>query len=77
MKACILIKTTPGTQGEVFEAVEQLPGVKLAFPVFGRTDIIATVEVPSFQDLVKVIEKAKEQTGVTASETLVEMEAIR
>ncbi len=48
MKACILIKTTPGTQGEVFEAVEQLPGVKLAFPVFGRTDIIANVEVPSF-----------------------------
>ena len=77
MKACILIKTSPGTQGEVFEAVEQLPGVKLAFPVCGRTDIVANVEVPSFQNLVKVNEKAKEQPGVTASETLVEMEAIR
>ena len=77
MKACIMIKTSPGVEGEVFETMEQIPGVKLAFPVFGRTDIVANVEVPSFQDLVKVIEKAKEQPGVIASETLVEMEAVR
>ncbi len=77
MKACIMIKTSPGAEGEVFETMEQIPGVKLAFPVFGRTDIVANVEVPSFQDLVKVIEKAKEQPGVIASETLVEMEAVR
>jgi hypothetical protein len=76
MKACILIKTTPGTQGSVSEAVEQLPGVGTAFPVLGRTDVVVSVKVISFQDLVRVIELAKEQEGVVATETLVEMEAM-
>lgn len=77
MKACILIKTTPSTQGSVAEEVENLKGVGTAFPVLGRTDVVARVRVVSFQELVRVIEEIKVQEGVIATETLVEMEAMQ
>lgn len=74
MKACILIKTSPGLQASVCEAMEEIPAVKAVFPVVGRTDIVVSLAVTNFLDLIKVIEKAKKQEGVTATETLVEME---
>lgn len=77
MKACILIKTAPGSQTSVCEAVEEIPAVKTVFPVLGRTDIVANLAVTSFLDLIKVIEEAKKQEGVTATETLVEMEEMQ
>ncbi|MBI4161467.1 MAG: Lrp/AsnC ligand binding domain-containing protein [Acidobacteria bacterium] len=77
MKACILIKSAPGRQSAVSEAVEQLPGVRVAFPIQGRTDVVASVSVTSFQDLVRLIEETKGQDGVVATETLVEMEAMQ
>ena len=77
MKACILIKTSPGFQASVCAAVEEIPAVKRVFPVLGRTDIVANLAVTSFLDLIKVIEVAKKQEGVTATETLVEMEEMQ
>ncbi len=77
MKACILVKTIAGAQNSVAEAIESLQGVLVAFPVLGRTDVVANIQVASFQELVRLIEETKDQDGVAATETLVQMEAMQ
>jgi DNA-binding Lrp family transcriptional regulator len=51
MKACLLIRTEPGKHNDVAEAVAGMEGVKLAFPVLGRTDVAANVEVADIESL--------------------------
>jgi len=74
MKACLLIKTEPGRHNDVAKAVSEMEGVKLAFPVLGRTDVVANVEVTDLKALSRLVLKLLEVKGVAASETLVEAE---
>jgi len=74
MKACLLIRTEPGKHNDVAEAVAGMEGVKLAFPVLGRTDVAANVEVADIETLTEIILKLREVEGLAASEALVEVE---
>ena len=74
MKACLLIRTEPGKHNDVAEAVAGMEGVKLAFPVLGRTDVAANVEVADIEALTEIMLKLREVEGLAASETLVEVE---
>lgn len=76
MKACILIKTDPGKHIAVARNIALLEGVKMAFPVLGRTDVVASVEVTTLKKLSNLTLKIGESPGVTATETLVELELI-
>jgi uncharacterized protein with GYD domain len=75
MKACLLIRTKPGKHNDVAESVSGIKGVKLAFPVLGRTDVVANVEVADLKALTGLVMKLVEAEGVVASETLVGLEA--
>ncbi len=74
MKACVLVKTRPGQHNVVARAVSKLDGVKSAFPVLGRTDVVARVEVADIKGLSSLTFKVGGIAGVLATETLVAME---
>jgi len=76
MKACILIKTDPGKHKAVARNITMLSGVKIAFPVLGRTDVVASVEVTSLKRLSTLAFEIGNVQSVVATETLVGMEGV-
>lgn len=56
------------------DAVAKVEGVKLAFPVLGRTDVAANIEVADVKALSALMLKLREVDGITATETLVGLE---
>ena len=76
MKACILIKTDPGKIKKIAKIIEKIKGVKIAFPVLGRTDVVASVEVSNIEQLSVIAFKIGETPGVTATETLVGLDGV-
>jgi hypothetical protein len=74
MKACLLIRTGPGKHNDVAESVAGMEGVKLAFPVLGRADGAANVEVGDLKALTELVLKLMGVEGVAASETLIGLE---
>lgn len=76
MKACILIRTKPGKHNDLAEAVAEMMGVKLAFPVLGRTDVAANVEVDDLEALTALVLNLRDVEGVAATETLIGLEVL-
>ena len=74
MKACILVKSEAGKHGSVCKEVAKLRGVKTAFSVVGRTDVVASVNVANLKELTQLAIKIGAISGVVATETLVGME---
>ena len=52
--------------------LKKIAGVKHAFAVAGRADVVALVEAPDLKGLSNLVMKVFRTPGVTASETLVE-----
>lgn len=75
MKACLLIRTKPGKHNDVAKAVAGMKGVKLAFPVLGRTDVAANIEVADIKALTGFMLRLRDVDGITATETLIGLEA--
>jgi len=74
MKGCILIRTESGRHGEVARQVQAFSGVKAAFPVMGRTDVVALLEAPDLKSISKLVLRIGGITGVAATETLLALE---
>ena len=74
MKAAILVFTEAGKFDEVVGELKKIGGVKHAFAVTGRADVAALVEVPDLKGLSNLALKVFKTPGVTASETLVEVQ---
>lgn len=77
MKACVLIKTEPGTHIAVAKVVAQIKGVKAAFPVLGRTDVVANVDADGLADVSQLVFKIGDLDGVTETETLIGMTEVQ
>ena len=75
MKACLLIKTQPAKYKQVTKKVKEIKGIKVAFSVLGRTDVVANVEVTSLKELSALALKIGSIDGVSATETLIGLEA--
>ncbi len=76
MKTCVLIKTEPGTHITVAKIVAQIKGVKAAFPVLGRTDVVANINANELTDISKLVFTIGNLQGVTETETLIEMAGV-
>jgi uncharacterized protein with GYD domain len=74
VSACILIRTEHGRFGEIVRAVTQIKGVKRAFPVLGRYDVVADVEATDIKELAATVLRVSRLSGVVFTETLVEIE---
>jgi uncharacterized protein with GYD domain len=76
MKACLLIRTKPGRHNDLAMAFTEMTGVKLAFPVLGRTDIVANVEVDDLEALTGLVLILRDVEGIAATETLIGFEVL-
>lgn len=74
VNACILMRTERGRSDDVVAKVKQLEGVKVAFPTFGRYDVVVDVEVDDFKSLGQLVQKISRLSGVVFTETLVELQ---
>ncbi len=74
MKACLLIKTQPAKYDQVKKKVSEMKGIRIAFSVFGRTDVVADAEVANLKELSALTLKIGSTDGVFATETLIGLE---
>ncbi|MEM3423700.1 MAG: Lrp/AsnC ligand binding domain-containing protein [Nitrososphaeria archaeon] len=74
VEACVLIRTERGKFLEIVQSIKQLKGVKDAYPVLGRFDVVVHVSVSSEKELGNVVMKIGNLSGVVFTETLVEVE---
>lgn len=74
VSACVLIRTEHGRFEDVAKSVSQVKGVKRVFPVLGRYDVVADVEVANMKELSSTVLKISRLSGVVFTETLVEVE---
>ena len=72
MQACILIRALPGKGRAVFDAVNKLPEIKSAYLVFGRYDVVAFAEAPTYEALTTVTTKVNAIPGTKSTESLTE-----
>lgn len=74
MKAAILVFTEAGAYEDVVAHLKKLKGVNEAFPVTGRADIAVVADVGDLNELSNLALSVVGIKGVTASETLVEVQ---
>ncbi len=74
MKAFILIKTRVRAHGDVATRIRKVKGVLHSFPVMGRTDVVAAVEVDSLQQLSELALRIGRTQGAVITETLIGLE---
>jgi DNA-binding Lrp family transcriptional regulator len=74
VSACVLIRTVSGKFDEAVKSLRQVRGVQRVFPVLGRYDVVADVEVKNPSDLGSTILRLGRLVGVVFTETLVEIE---
>ena len=70
--ACILIRVSPGKASEALKAVKKLPEVKKSFFVFGRCDIVAFVEAPTYEAISTLTTNINAIKELKSTKTLVE-----
>lgn len=72
IQACMLIEALPGKVGTVLDRVKKIEGVRKAFMVFGRYDIVAFVEARDYEAVRKLSLTVNSIEGVEQTETVVE-----
>ena len=71
--ACILVCCEAGKYKDVLAELKKIGGVRRAFAVHGRWDIVAEIEVADPKELGEAVLKLHEMAGVRATETLVSL----
>jgi len=72
VSACVLIYCEAGKFSEVLDGIKRVEGVKIAFSVLGRCDIIAWIETEDMKALGSTVSKIATTPGVIGTESLVE-----
>lgn len=73
VRACILVRVTPGSERAVADAVDGLESVEDAFPVLGQPEVVARVRIPQLESLGSIVSRVSEIDDVVVSETLLEI----
>jgi len=74
ISACVLIRAERGKFDEVAKRIKQIKGVRRAFAVLGRYDVVVDLECPDFKTLGTVVLKLGRMAGAVFTETLVEIQ---
>ena len=72
ISACVLIRCERGRFEEVVKKIGQFKELRRIFPVLGRWDVVADLEVSDFETLGSTIVRIVRMSGVVFTETLVE-----
>ena len=63
-KALVFIKTNLNSSKEVLRKLRNCIEIKDAFKVIGEYDIVANIEAPTYEELLKLDKCIKNQTGI-------------
>ncbi|MFI5450487.1 MAG: Lrp/AsnC ligand binding domain-containing protein [Candidatus Bathyarchaeia archaeon] len=74
ISACMLIRTEKGRYQDVVKRLQQVSGVKSAFPVLGRYDVVVDIESTGNKELGRAIMKVNRIAGIVFTETMPEVE---
>ena len=74
LSACVLIRSEHGKSEEVVAKVRQFEGVRSAFAVLGRFDVVVDLEAPDQVALANTAFRMGNLAGVVFTETLVEIQ---
>lgn len=72
MRAVVLISIEASKLSEVLNKVNKIKGVKEAFIVAGRADIVAIIEAKELNELSQISAKLNSIPEVSTTETLIE-----
>jgi DNA-binding Lrp family transcriptional regulator len=72
LDACILLKTVPLQTDAVLSKVRSLDGVRKAFVVYGRYDMVAFAQADAYPQIRKLTGQINSMQGVRSTETLIE-----
>lgn len=61
VKAYVFIVTKPGTSMEVSNEIKKIKGVHSADPIYGRFDVVATIEAENPEELTKLLYRVIEK----------------
>jgi len=67
-----LIKTKPAASDDVLSSLRKVRGVRKAYVVYGRFDLVAFAEGPDYPTLRELTAKVNSIEGVRSTETLAE-----
>jgi len=72
MTAGVLLKVNPGKVKSVLEALRKTKGVRYAYGVFGRYDVVVMIEAENLNELTSiVVNDIASIDGVASTETLI------
>ena len=72
VRALIMISINPSTPTEnISEALQKLPGIRYIYEVTGEYDTVAVVSSLSMEGLNQIIEKIRNVTGVSRTNTII------
>jgi len=71
--ACILVCCQAGKYKDVAAELKKVKGVKRAFGVHGRWDVVAEIEAADLKTLSETVLKLHGLPGVRATETLISL----
>jgi uncharacterized protein with GYD domain len=72
MQSCILIRVLPGKAEAALAALKKFPEIKSVHLVFGRYDIVAFAEAPTYEALSVLTSKVNAIPENKSTETLIE-----
>jgi uncharacterized protein with GYD domain len=72
LSGLILVKSSYGGALVIASEAKRMTGVKDAYPVFGRYDVVVFIEAQDYQALKEVAVKVGQIEGVRSTETLPE-----
>ncbi len=72
MYACILVKAIPTRMEKITEEIKKIGEVKKAYMTYGRWDIVALAEIPSYDKIQEISGRINNIDGVRSTETLSE-----
>ena len=72
MRSCILIRILPGKGEAALAAIKRFPEIKSAHLVFGRYDIVAFAEAPTYEALSTLTIEVNAIPETKSTETLIE-----
>lgn len=70
--ACVLIKVAPTKADAILHDLQEVKGVRKAYFVYGRFDIVAFLEVDDYKVLREITGQINSFEGVRSTETLSE-----
>ena len=68
----VLVRTAPGKEHDVFDALNKIPQVKEKYGLFGEYDIILKIEAPNADEVTDVVVgKVRTVRGVVDTKTFI------